>query len=350
MKIGLIGYPLSGKTAVFNTLTGQHARTDSFHSSGKQANVGLIKVPDQRIDALVEIFKPKKTTFAEINFADFAGISAEDGGGSGFDSQSLNLMRQLDALAFVVRAFQDETVLHSLGRIDPAADVAGIDEELQLADLIVIETRQQRLNRERKQGSKEYLLLDKCRAALEDGNPLRDVGLSEDEIRALSGFTFLTLKPRMVLVNTGEDDLGNDGGVCEKYPGAITFCASLEQQIAELPPEDQQEFLEAMEIAEPARPKFIRAAYGLMQLISFFTVGEDEVKAWTISDGTPAVEAAGKIHSDIQRGFIRAEVAAYDDYIVDKDMVKLKERGRLRLEGKNYVVQDGDIINFRFNV
>ncbi len=342
---------MSGKTAVFNTLTGLHARTDSFHSAGKQANVGLIRVPDERIEALAEIFKPKKTTFAEINFADFAGISAESGaGGGGFDAQSLSLMRQLDALAFVVRAFGDEAVLHPLGRIDPAADVTGIEEELQLADLIVVESRQQRLGKEGKKASREYELLDKCRSALEDGRPLREVGLSGEDTKALAGFTFLSLKPRLLLVNTGEDALDDDGGVSDKHGGAITFCASVEQQIAELEPGEQQEFLEAMEIAEPARPKFIRAAYGLMRLISFFTVGEDEVKAWTISDGTPAVEAAGKIHSDIQRGFIRAEVAAYDDYIVDKDMVKLKERGKLRLEGKNYVVQDGDIINFRFNV
>lgn len=349
MKIGLIGYPLSGKTAVFNTLTGLNARTDSFHSAGKQANVGLIKVPDERIDALAEIFKPKKTTFAEINFADFSGISSDAGAG-GFDAQSLNLMRQLDALAFVVRAFVDEAVLHPKDRIDPSADVTGIEEELQLADLIVVEARQKRLGKEGQKASKEYELLDKCRVALEDGMTLREVGLSVEETRALAGFTFLSLKPRMVLVNTGEDALDDDGGASEKYSGVITFCASVEQQIAELAPEEQQEFLEAMEIAEPARPKFIRAAYGLMQLISFFTVGEDEVKAWTISNGSPAVEAAGKIHSDIQRGFIRAEVAAFDDYIVDKDMVKLKERGKLRLEGKNYVVQDGDIINFRFNV
>ncbi|MBW7996101.1 MAG: redox-regulated ATPase YchF [Candidatus Glassbacteria bacterium] len=349
MKIGLIGYPLSGKTAVFNTLTGLHARTDSFHSAGKQANVGLIKVPDVRIDELSAIYKRKKTTYAEINFADFAGISADSGSG-GFDSQSLSLMRQLDALAFVVRAFEDETVPNPRGRPDPVADVTGIEEELQLADLIVVENRQQRLGKEARQGTKEYELLEKCRAALEDGRPLRDIGLGGEEARALTGFTFLSLKPRLILVNTGEDALDDDRGAGEKFDNTITFCASVEQQIAELQPDEQQEFLEAMEISEPARPKFIRAAYGLMELISFFTVGDDEVKAWTIKAGTPAVEAAGKVHTDIQRGFIRAEVAAYDDYIVDRDMVKLKERGKLRLEGKNYVVQDGDIINFRFNV
>jgi GTP-binding protein YchF len=350
MKIGLIGYPLSGKTAVFNTLTGLHARTDSFHSAGKQANVGLIKVPDKRIEALSEIFKPKKTTFADINFADFAGISSESSGKGGFDSQSLNLMRQLDAFTFVVRAFEDESVLHPLDRIDPVADVTGIEEELQLADLIVIENRLQRLDKEGRKSDKEYELLQKCQQALEDGKPLREIGLTDDEQRALAGFTFLSLKPRLVLVNTGENAVDDDRGAGEKFGGAVTFCASVEQQISELPPDEQAEFQEAMGIGEPARPKFIRASYGLMNLISFFTVGEDEVRAWTIKAGTPAVEAAGKIHTDIQRGFIRAEVAAYDDYIVDKDMVKLKERGKLRLEGKTYVVQDGDIINFRFNV
>jgi GTP-binding protein YchF len=350
MKIGLIGYPLSGKTAVFNTLTGQHARTDSFHSSGKQANVGLIKVPDQRIDQLSGIFKPKKTTFADINFADFAGISSESSGKSGFDSSSLNLMRQLDAFTFVVRAFEDETVPHPLDRIDPVADVTGIEEELQLADLIVIENRMHRLEKEGKKAAKEFELLQRCQTELEDGKSLRDIGLTEDEAHSLAGFTFLSLKPRLVLVNTGEGALDDDRGASAKFGQAVTFCAIVEQQISELPPEEQAEFQEAMGIAEPARPKFIRAAYGLMKLISFFTVGEDEVRAWTIKVGTPAVEAAGKIHTDIQRGFIRAEVAAYNDFIADKDMVKLKERGKLRLEGKTYVVQDGDIINFRFNV
>ncbi len=349
MKIALIGYPLSGKTTVFNTLTGLHARVDGFITSGKEANVGLIKVPDNRIDRLSEIFQPKKTTFAEISFVDVGGITAT--GTGGIDAQSLSYMRTVDAFTVVARAFEDEAVSHPLNRIDPAADVTSLEEEMALSDLMIIEKRMARLEKESKRGSAEHVLLERCNTALGEGKPLRELGLSEEEKRLLAGFQFLTLKPRLVLINTGESNLEADPALIERFGGeAIAFCAALEQQISELGPSEQAEFLEAMGIDEPARPKFIRAAYALLDLISFFTVGKDEVRAWTINRGTDAVNAAGKIHSDIQRGFIRAEVVSYEDFSAEPNMNRMKELGKLRLEGKTYPVQDGDIINFRFNV
>ncbi len=350
MKIGLIGYPLSGKTTVFNTLTGMHARVDSFLTAGsKEANIGLIKVPDERIDRLSAIFQPKKTTHAEVSFVDLAGISATASGG--FDSQTLTHMRVVDAFAVVVRDFANEAVSHPLSRIDPAADIRGIDDELVLADLAVVEKRQARIEKESKKGSAEWQLLERCRAALDEARPLRELNLSAEDQRSLVGFTFLSLKPRLVLLNTGEDNLAGTPAALERHPDAVVLCATVEQQLAELESEEERrEFLEALGIERPAREKFIRAAYELMSLIAFFTVGKDEVRAWTIERGTDAVNAAGKIHSDIQRGFIRAEVVSYEDFIREPSMARMKELGRLRLEGKIYPVQDGDIINFRFNV
>lgn len=348
MKIGLIGYPLSGKTTVFNTLTGLHARVDSFHSSGKEANVGIIKVPDERLEKLSQIYQPEKTTHAEISFVDLAGISTTSSGG--FDTNTLNLMRQVDAFTFVIRAFEDESVSHPLGRIDPAADIKALEDEMQLADLIVIEKRQERIEKEGNKGSSEYMLLARCRELIENGQPLRELSLSAEELKTITGFCFLSIKPVLILLNTGEDNMAGDPALAEMYENIISFCASVEQEVSELEPDEQAEFLEALGIEEPARGKFIHAAFSLLNLICFFTVGKDEVKAWTINRGTPAVRAAGKIHSDIERGFIRAEVVNYDDYIKESSMTKMKELGKLRLEGKTYEVQDGDIINFRFNV
>ena len=351
MKVGIIGYPLSGKTSVFNTLTGLKARKDSFVSSGKDANVGLIKVPDKRLDELSRLFEPKKTTPAEINFIDMAGIGGDSAGGKrGFSAQELSWMRTVEAFVYVVRAFEDETITHPLGSVDPLRDIRSLDEEMALGDILVIEKRLERIAKEGKKGSREFELLERCMKCLEEEKPLRDAGLSDEEKKMLAGFQFLSLKLRLVLVNTGEDDMALPAGLAESYDNIIAFCAKVEEEISELPAEEQKEFLEALAIDEPARPKFIRAAYGLLNLICFFTVGKDEVRAWTIERGCTAQPAAGKIHSDIERGFIRAEVVAYDDYIGDPSMTKMKELGRLRLEGKTYVVQDGDIINFRFNV
>ncbi|MEA1996316.1 MAG: redox-regulated ATPase YchF [Gemmatimonadota bacterium] len=348
MKIGLIGYPLSGKTSVFNTLTGLHARVDSFHSSGKEANVGTIKVPDQRLERLEEIYRSGKVVHAEINFVDIAGIMTT---GGSFEAKTLSLMRMVDALTYVIRDFRDETVSHPRDRIDPVRDIEGLDDELKLADLIVVENRQTRIAKEGKKGSPEYALLERCRVALEEGTPLKDIQLAAEELKTLTGFDFLSLKPRLILLNTDELNMRGDPAVAERFEDVVSFCAKVESEIAELDsPEEQQEFLEAMEISEPAREKFIHASYRLLNLISFLTIGKDEVRAWTITRGTDALRAAGKVHSDIERGFIRAETVAYDDFIAEPSMVRMKELGKVRLEGKTYVVADGDMIDFRFNV
>ncbi|MBN2288031.1 MAG: redox-regulated ATPase YchF [Candidatus Glassbacteria bacterium] len=349
MKIGIIGYSLSGKTTVFNTLTGQHARAESFHAAEKKANVGRIQVPDPRLDALAGIFKPQKTTPTEINFVDMAGITGSVGKG-GFSAEELGWMRTVDAFTFVVRAFANEAVQHPLGRIDPALDIESLDEELALADLLVVEKRLARLEKEGKKSSPEYELLDRCRGCLENGTVLRRASLSRDEEQMLSNFQFLSLKPRLVLVNTGEENIEPDPALSGRFEGIIGFCAGLEQEIAELAPEEQAEFMEAMGIKEPGLDKFIRASYKLLSLISFFTVISDEVRAWTVEEGTEMAAAAGKIHSDMERGFIRAEVVAFEDFIAEPDMHRMKETGQLRLEGKHYKVADGDIVQVRFNV
>ena len=349
MEIGIIGYSLSGKTTVFNTLTGQHARAEGFHASGKKANIGRIQVPDERLEALSGIFKPKKTTPAEINFVDLAGIT-ESGGKSGFTSEELGWMRTVDAFTYVVRAFEDQAVQHPLDRINPASDIQSLNEELALADLLVIEKRLSRLEKEGEKSSPEFELLTRCRSCLEEDTVLREASLGLDDVRQLANFQFLSLKPRLVLVNTGEENMELDPGLAGRFSGSIAFCAKLEQEISELAPEEQAEFLEAMGIAEPARDKFIRASYKLLNLISFFTVISDEVRAWTVEQGTEMAAAAGKIHTDMERGFIRAEVVAFEDFIGDPDMHRMKEQGKLRLEGKHYPVADGDIVQIRFNV
>lgn len=351
MKIGIIGYSLSGKTTVFNTLTGMHARADGFHSAGKETNVGRIQVPDQRIEFLSRVFKPEKTVPAEINFVDIAGFTESSGGKSGFAPQDLAWMRQVEAFTYVVRAFRNEAVVHPLGRIDPAGDIAGLDGELALADLMVIEKRLSRLAREGKKDSPEYDILGRCQDILEQGDVLREHTFGKEEFKILTNFQFLSLKPRLVLVNTGEEQIDLDPVLAERFGlGIIAFCAKVEQEITELPQEEQQEFLEALGIDRPARDKFIRAAYELCDLICFFTVGSDEVRAWTIEEGTGAQAAAGKIHTDMERGFIRAVVVSWEDFSAEPDMHRMKESGKLRLEGKTYRVADGDIIEIRFNV
>lgn len=349
MKIGIIGYSLSGKTTIFNTLTGQHARADGFRAAGKKANIGRIQVPDDRLQALSDIYKPQKTTPAEINFIDMAGIT-ESGGKSGFTAEELGYMRTVEAFTYVVRAFEDQVVEHPLGRIDPGADIQNLDEELVLADLLVVEKRLARLEKEGDRSSTEHELLARCQSCLENGTPLRDTALDENEVQILANYQLLSLKPRLILVNTGENEMGLPPVLAEKYDGIIAFCARIEQEVSELPPDEQQEYLEVLGIDKPARDKFIRTSYKLLKLISFFTVGSDEVRAWTIEEGTEMPRAAGKIHSDMERGFIRAEVVAFDDFITAPDMHQMKKLGKRRLEGRHYKVADGDIVEVLFNV
>ena len=336
---------------MFNALAGQHADVGGFSEPGK-VHLGSIKVPDARIDQLAEIFKPRKTTYAEIIFVDFPAATAAAGGGSALDATTVTQMRETDALVQVVRGFDDAIEGTAA---DPVRDLANFKSELILSDLVLIERRLERLAKEKGKES-EKAVLERCKQQLEAEKPLRLLDLSSEEATSISGFGFLSRRPLMVVYNVAEKDAhaalptaAADWLKAEQLEGLV-LSGKIEMEIAALPVEDRQAFLDDLGLKATARDRFIRAAYELLDQISFLTSGEDEVRAWTIKRGTPAVRAAGKIHSDIERGFIRAEVVHYDDFVKFGSDAKCREAGKLRLEGKEYVVHDGDIIHFRFNV
>ncbi|MBK7993264.1 MAG: redox-regulated ATPase YchF [Blastocatellia bacterium] len=350
MKVGIVGFAGSGKTTVFNTLTGLKAEVGGYGGKDK-ANIGIIKVPDVRIEELAKIYKPKKKVFAEMNFVDVAGPQGE-AAKSGLDTKLVAEMREADALVHVVRGFENPLIEQPA---DLLRDIKNFDIELILADLIPLENRLAKMKKE-KANPREKEIIEQCKAALDEEKPLRSLDFSAEEWQMLAGFRFLSQKPVMLLINLSEDQIGQAIPLeVEQYAKdngykLITMCGRAEMDIAELPIEEQGEFLKDLGISEPARDRFIRSAYELLDLISFLTSGEDECRAWTIRRGTNAQRAAGKIHSDIERGFIRAEVVAYLDFIALGSEAKCRETGKLRLEGKEYIVHDGDIINFRFNV
>jgi GTP-binding protein YchF len=344
VKIGLVGFQGAGKTSVFNALTGQHAETGVSRKGAK--NLGRIQVPDHRVDALSKIYQPKKTTYAEIQFVDVAGPAAsERRSETGLDADIVSQVRESDALVQVVRAFDATTPA------DPVREIAGFGDELILTDLLQVENRAGRLRKQAR--TKELDLMEKLEQALGAGTPVRRIPLESDELAAVAGFRFLSQKPMLLVLNQAEADL--KGGVPAAVSAAtkerglevIGMCAPIEAEIMAMDPGDQEAFLADLGLREPVRTRFIHAAYQLLDLISFLTSGEDEVRAWTIRRDTVARAAAGKIHSDIERGFIRAEVTAFDDFIRLGSEAKCKEAGKLRLEGKEYVVQDGDIVHFR---
>jgi GTP-binding protein YchF len=351
MKVGLVGFAGSGKTTIFNTLTGLTAEVGGYGAKEK-ANIGVIKVPDERIDQLAELFNPKKQTYAEINFVDVAGPQGEERSESGLDAKIVQHMREVEALVHVVRAFDNPLLTQPA---DPVRDITNFDSELLLTDLVQIETRITRLKKER-DSTRERELLERLKVELENEKLLRDVELSAEELTMIAGFRFLSLKPMLILLNVGEDQAGNEPAADVKTLADtkglsfIQMAGKAEMDIAQLEPEEQREFLNDLGITEPARERFIHAAYRLLDLISFLTAGEDECRAWTIRRGTNAQKAAGKIHSDIERGFIRAEVVRIEDLLTLKSEARCREQGKLRLEGKEYIVQDGDVIHYRFNV
>ena len=350
MKVGIVGYVSSGKTTIFNTLTGLHA--DVGYGARDKANLGIIKVPDARIERLAEIYKPKKTVYAEISFVDVAGPEGErTGSEQGLDARIVQHMRETDALVHVIRAF-DSALLASAP--DPLRDLKGFEEDLMLTDLVQIEKRIERLKKER-DSSREQDLMARCQAQLADEKPLRLMALSHEEQVSLAGFRFLSLKPLLVLLNLDED------GIAAGIPAAVAdeagrrqlevlaMCGRAEMDIAQLAPEEQQEFLRDLGIAEPARDRFVQAAYRLLNLISFLTAGEDECRAWPIPRGTTAHRAAGTIHTDIEKRFIKANVVRFEDLVACGSVAKAREAGKLKIEGKEYVVQDGDVIEFQHN-
>jgi len=350
MKVGIAGFPRSGKTTIFNALTGQHADVGGFTEPGK-VHLGTIKVPDARVDRLSEIFKPRKTTYAEIVFVDFPAAS-ESATGSALDAATLVQMRETDALVQVVRGFPDPITGDAP---HPVRDLENFKSELLLSDLVLIEKRLERLKKE-KGKEHERALLDRCKAVLDAERPLRQIDLSGEEAAAIAGFGFLSRRPLMVVLNVGEADVAGampapvaEFLAAEQIEGLL-LSGKIEMEIAALEPGDRQAFLEDLSLKATACERFIRAAYELLDQISFLTSGEDEVRAWTIKRGTTAVKAAGKIHSDIERGFIRAEVVRWDDLVRLKTMAACQKAALLRLEGKDYVIEDGDVAHFRFNV
>jgi ribosome-binding ATPase len=344
MKVGLIGHRGAGKTTVFNMLTGLQAQVGGYGGK-EEVHLGVIKVPDARVDKLSQVFKPKKTTYAEIRFTDFPASQNDDElkGNNNLVTQ----MREVDAMALVLRDFEPDA--------DPLRQLNDLLTEMILADLTVVENRRARLKKE-KARPQEEALLERCATTLENEESLRNLEFSVDDENLLSGFGFLSRKPVLVLFNQPDDKAGQPLSAAyqdelkRRGLDGLALAGKVEMEVAQLDESDRAAFLKEIGIQEPARERFIRASYRLLDLISFLTTGEDEVRAWTITQGTIARKAAGKIHSDIERGFIRAEVIAYDDFVVLGSEAKCKEAGKLRLEGKDYIVQDGDIIHFRFAV
>ena len=357
MKIGLVGLPKSGKTSLFNLLTGQSVATSSFGASRGEMHVGVARVPDPRVDRLTALFTPKKTTFASFEVVDLAGITKGERGG--LDAKEF---RNADALLHVVRAFPDATGAPA----SPRGDVQDLETELILADLEVIERRLERLEASLKKKpnpleQKEQAVLQRLKPELEGETPLRAVPLMDDEAKLIRGFTFLSQKPILHCLNLDEKEVARGATVVESFglaglagrPGTRFGWVSviIEAEVAQLAGEEQAAFLADLGLAEPALRRVLTDCYALLGLISFFTVGDDEVRAWPVPRGTRAQDAAGAIHSDIARGFIRAEVVGYDELLAaEGSMATVRERGQFRLEGKEYVVEDGEICHFRFNV
>ena len=357
MKIGLVGLPKSGKTTLFNLLTGASVATSRYDAGRSEMHTGVARVPDPRVDRLSELFKPKKTTYATFEVVDLAGI--EKGERTALDAKEF---RNADALLHVVRAFADE----ARGAPDPRRDILDLELELIFADLEVVDRRVERLDvsikKQRKDAEvQEHAVLSRLKTALETETPLRAMALTPDEVRLLRGFTFLSQKPILHLVNVEEAGIAQAEKVAERY--GLTDVAArphtrvgwvsavIEAEIAQLAGDEQQAFLSDLGLAEPAINRVLRECFALLGLVSFFTTGEDEVRAWPIPAGTRAQDAAGTVHSDIARGFIRAEVNGYDELLaVEGSFADLRARGQLRLEGKDYVVRDGEICHFRFNV
>jgi hypothetical protein len=349
MKVVIAGFPRVGKTTVFRSLTGLAEATAARGAAAR----GVIRVPDGRVDRLSEIYQPKKTTYATITFVDVQADAATPEKASVLSTVLIAELRDADAIAAAIRDFEDPSFTAAP---DPERELLRLDEELVLTDLAVIERRLERLAKEGGQKGREHQLLGRLAEWLGEGRALRTAGLAADEVKLLSGYQLISLRPLLAVVNRADHDAARatpEGlvSLARSHGGELlTLAARLEQEISELPPEDQVPFLRDAGLAASARDRFVQTAYRMLDLVSFLTSGEDEVRAWTIPRGTIAQRAAGKIHSDIEKGFIRAEIIAWDDFVRYGSEAECKKAGKARLEGKDYVVRDGDIIHFRFNV
>ncbi len=362
LSCGIIGLPLVGKTTFFNLLTGSQLETSAYFSGKTATNSAHAAVPDSRIDYLAKMFSPKKTTYAQIEIIDVPGLMRGASKGQGTGNEFLTAVRDSDVLAHIVRGFNNEDVLHSEDSIDIIRDIDTIATELLFADLQLIETRLERIltgGKKKVEHPLEEEALRKCQALLEDEKPLKLLQLSEDEQEALKHITFLTDKPMILVINIDEEQAAQQNWPQKEQVTAyamqqgyelLIVSARTEEEISQLEPEEREVFMEELGIAESGINRLCQSLYRQLGLISFLTAGTDEVRAWTIKDGITAKMAAGKIHSDIERGFIRAETVAFDHLAEAQSMAAARDKGYFRLEGKEYIVQDGDIINFRFNV
>lgn len=366
MKLGIVGLPNVGKSTLFNSLTKAGAESANYPFCTIDPNVGIVPVPDERLQVLGELYNSEKIIPATIEFVDIAGLVKGASKGEGLGNQFLSNIREVDAIVHVVRCFEDSNIIHVDGSVDPLRDIETINLELIFSDIEMLERRIARTSKGAKNDkalAKELELLQKLKKHLEDGNMAKSFVDTQDdeEVALLKSYNLLTYKPVIYAANVKEDDLANDGAdnsfvqqvrefAKNEQSEVFVICAQIEQEIAELDDEEKRMFLEELGLSESGLEKLIRASYHLLGLISYLTAGPKETRAWTITRGTKAPQAAGKIHSDFERGFIRAEIVSYDNLVECKSYTVAKEKGLVRSEGKDYVVQDGDVVLFRFNV